>query len=281
MTSHLIDSGEGECPFMRDFLSEVSTEENIAAVLFTTVCDQMRRAPECLSGVKTPPLYLMHVPSTWKTIAAQKLYRQEVKRLGNFLVRLGGASPSGEKLHRVMCEFDEKRSILKDKKGSMDPRAYSEAIALFHRTGTVIKKSEKTADIVQGIPVAIIGGPLKLRDFSLFDVIKEAGGRVALDGTETGELTMLRPFHRQHMRADPFTEMVEAYFGHIPGVFRRPNSDLYIWMKREFQATQVKGVILIRSVWCDLWHGEVQRIREWLELPLLDIDLNGKKIPSL
>ena len=33
--------------------------------------------------------------------------------------------------------------------------------------------------------------------------------------------------------------------------------------------------ILLRQVWCDLWHAEVKRLRDWLDLPLLDLDLNG------
>ena len=38
----------------------------------------------------------------------------------------------------------------------------------------------------------------------------------------------------------------------------------------------MKGVILVRCVWCDLWHAEIHRLREWLAVPLLDMDLDGE-----
>jgi benzoyl-CoA reductase/2-hydroxyglutaryl-CoA dehydratase subunit BcrC/BadD/HgdB len=93
---------------------------------------------------------------------------------------------------------------------------------------------------------------------------------------ETGERTMPRDFHRQRLNEDPFLELADAYFGHIPDAFRRPNSELYRWMKREFDSRDVRGLILVRKVWCDLWHGESARLRDWLDIPFLDLDLDGK-----
>ena len=40
----------------------------------------------------------------------------------------------------------------------------------------------------------------------------------------------------------------------------------------------VRGVILVRCVWCDLWHAEFARLREWLKLPSVEIDLGGFSI---
>ena len=271
-----IDSAAGICPYLRSYLNEVNAEEDVAAVLFATVCDQMRRAPESFGGESSLPLFLMHVPSTWKTVAAQQLCLSELKRLGLFLARLGGTPPSREMLCQTMYTYDRKRNALRDAKGWINSRAFSEAIVRFHRTGEVVQNTKKLDDFIQGIPIALIGGPLTAQDLCLFDVIQDAGGNVVLDGTETGERTMPRQFHRQQMHEDPLLELVDAYFGHIPDAFRRPNSELYMWMSREFQASHVKGVILIRNVWCDIWHGEVARIREWLNMPLLDIDLNGE-----
>ena len=47
-------------------------------------------------------------------------------------------------------------------------------------------------------------------------------------------------------------------------------------MKKELKVRDVRGVIFIRNLWCDLWHGERTRLQEWLDLPLLDVDLNGE-----
>jgi len=69
----------------------------------------------------------------------------------------------------------------------------------------------------------------------------------------------------------------DAYFGAIPSVFSRPNSRLYRWLARELPASGARGVVLLRYVWCDLWHAEAARLREWLKVPLLDIDLVGRE----
>jgi benzoyl-CoA reductase/2-hydroxyglutaryl-CoA dehydratase subunit BcrC/BadD/HgdB len=269
------DSGEGICPYVENLLNELKNEENSAAVCFTTVCDQMRRAAECFDGEKLPPVFIMHVPSTWETISSLKLYQTELKRLSSFLTRLGGEPPIKETLLHTMQIYDDRRNLLKNLKGYLSPRAFAEAIVRFNRTGEVIKSKEKSEFSVNGIPVALIGGPLTAQDMKLYDVINKAGGYVALDGTETGERTLPRPFQQKRMQENPFSELMDAYFGSIPDVFHRPNDKLYIWMEHEFSAHDVKGVILVRNVWCDLWHGEVRRIKNWLSIPLLDIDLNG------
>ena len=86
---------------------------------------------------------------------------------------------------------------------------------------------------------------------------------------------MPRPFHPQNLRNDPLMELADAYFGSIPDAFRRPNSESYQWLKEMIVKRNIRGLILIRNIWCDIWHGEVQRMREWLKIPLLDLDLNG------
>jgi hypothetical protein len=38
-------------------------------------------------------------------------------------------------------------------------------------------------------------------------------------------------------------------------------------------AAGVRGLVLRRYVWCDLWHAEWQRMKEWSPVPLLEIDV--------
>jgi benzoyl-CoA reductase/2-hydroxyglutaryl-CoA dehydratase subunit BcrC/BadD/HgdB len=72
-------------------------------------------------------------------------------------------------------------------------------------------------------------------------------------------------------------DLVETSTGRsIPDIFRRPNSELFAWLKSEVSARGVRGVILARQVWCDKWHAEVERFRQWLNVPLLDVDLDGE-----
>jgi benzoyl-CoA reductase/2-hydroxyglutaryl-CoA dehydratase subunit BcrC/BadD/HgdB len=83
---------------------------------------------------------------------------------------------------------------------------------------------------------------------------------------------MPRRFDPARMVADPLEELADAYFD-IPDVFRRPNHALYDWLGRELAARQVRGIIFRRYLWCDLWHAELQRLREWTALPVLEIDV--------
>ncbi|MFH1717717.1 MAG: 2-hydroxyacyl-CoA dehydratase family protein, partial [Planctomycetota bacterium] len=77
---------EGICPYVRSFIGEVMGNTHAGAVVVTTVCDQMRRGFDILTARCELPGFLMNVPSTWQSPAAQKLYMDELKRLGRFLV---------------------------------------------------------------------------------------------------------------------------------------------------------------------------------------------------
>ena len=114
---------EGVCPYAHAFLGALQ-DDPAQAVVFTTVCDQMRRAAECAPPGKAA--FLMHVPATWQTAAAQRLYADELKRLGGFLVRLGGASPDAGTLAAVMREYNARRSALRSwRRSHRSSRAWS------------------------------------------------------------------------------------------------------------------------------------------------------------
>jgi hypothetical protein len=38
-------------------------------------------------------------------------------------------------------------------------------------------------------------------------------------------------------------------------------------------ARHVRGIILHRYVWCDLWHAEGQRLKQWSPTPVLELDV--------
>jgi benzoyl-CoA reductase/2-hydroxyglutaryl-CoA dehydratase subunit BcrC/BadD/HgdB len=263
------------CSYLGGLLEEIERDGDFSGAVFTTVCDQMRRAPECLPRAKRDRAFLLNVPATWKTGASRMLYLSELKRLGRFLARSGGSSPTSGGLARVMLEYDEKRMSLLSLRDRLTPRRFAEILTNFHATGGVEVEIQNDDNKRSGISVALLGGPLTRSAFSLFDVISMTGGHIALDGTETGERTLPRPFSRAKLQDDPLTELADAYFGHIPDTSRRPNAGLYDWLDREIKARAVKGVILVRHLWCDHWHGEVGRLREHLGIPLLELDLGG------
>ena len=93
-----------------------------------------------------------------------------------------------------------------------------------------------------------------------------------MDATESGERTMPALFDRSRLNNDPLEQLTKAYFGSIPDVFRRPNNEFYTWLEQEITDRGVRGIILHRYVWCDIWHGELARLKERTNLPVLDLD---------
>ncbi|MHC4457683.1 MAG: 2-hydroxyacyl-CoA dehydratase [Planctomycetota bacterium] len=268
---------EGVCPYVRGFVNEVITNKKACGVVVTTLCDQMRRGFEIIVGSCKLPAFLMNVPNTWEHIGAQKLYLDELKRLGRFLTRLGGELPSKDVLIERMVEYDGKRASILAARGYLTSREHSEVIAEFSRAGECNLPDDVTCSepLISGIPLAIVGGPLLRQDFDIFDVVEQFGGRVVLDATETGERGMCRSFDRRRLQDEPLMELSDAYFGSIPDASRRPNSELYKWLKREFVGRGVRGIIFHRYMWCDMWHTELGRLKEWIDLPVLDVDTSG------
>jgi benzoyl-CoA reductase/2-hydroxyglutaryl-CoA dehydratase subunit BcrC/BadD/HgdB len=129
----------------------------------------------------------------------------------------------------------------------------------------------------RGIPVALVGGPLMSHHFSIFDVIERGGGTVVLDATESGERAMPLPMDRRSTRGDPFMTLADSYFGKIPDAFRRPNSRLYQWLERETAQRGVRGIILRYYTWCDKWHAELQRMKEWSQVPVLGVSAGAEE----
>jgi benzoyl-CoA reductase/2-hydroxyglutaryl-CoA dehydratase subunit BcrC/BadD/HgdB len=258
----------GVCPYARAFIGEVAAGRGTDAAILATTCDQMRRAAEWLAASGGPQVFLLNVPATWQTPASARLYRDELQRLGRFLVGLGGEAPSREFLAETVAAYDVRRERLRGELGSLSARQASEAIAHYDR-------GEEEQPGERGTPVALVGGPLMQGDERIFDIIKQSGGRVALDGTESGPRTLPAPIDRRRLRDDPLLELMDAYFGAIPDAFRRPDTALYEWLSRELAASAARGIIVWRYVWCDLWAASATRLREATGLPVLDLDVSG------
>jgi benzoyl-CoA reductase/2-hydroxyglutaryl-CoA dehydratase subunit BcrC/BadD/HgdB len=125
-----------------------------------------------------------------------------------------------------------------------------------------------------GVPLALVGGPLMIKGYEIFDLIEQLGGQVVLDGTEGGERTIPARFDGERVRDDPLGELVRAYFDTIPDVFRRPNTALHHWIDQQVRARHVRGIVFRRFVWCDLWHAELERLRQSSPVPVLEIDVD-------
>jgi benzoyl-CoA reductase/2-hydroxyglutaryl-CoA dehydratase subunit BcrC/BadD/HgdB len=261
------------CSYAHAFANSALSDADAAAIVVTTLCDQMRRISELIAQNTTCPVFLMNVPHTWESINARSLYASEIHRMGRFLVRLGGESPSREMLAGVMLDYDAKRSAIIESRGRMTARMHSQSLADFHGSGGVVPEQPDCGFQPSGIPIGLVGGPLLAEQFEIFNMIEAAGGHIAMDGTETGERTLPGRFDRRLVQHDPFSALADAYFTVIPDAARRPNTRLYAWLKQRMDKRKLKGIILIRPVWCDNWHAESQRIKEWLNVPLFDLNI--------
>ena len=190
----------------------------------TTACDQMRYAAAMMEHQGQSPVFLMNVPSTWETAAARGLYRDELRRLGRFLVRLGGEEPTPEELACVMLQYDDARAGIREEakpaQGWLGQSECSER-APVRRVGQAAQSHQDwphrgrrdcaalvppynaAAAATEIVPLALVGGPLVERDFDLFDLVERAGGCVVLDATEGGERTLPAAFDPERTRAIP------------------------------------------------------------------------------
>lgn len=233
---------EGVCAWARNFAAAVEREPDAAAI-FTTTCDQMRRLAEIVRRRGRVATFLFNVPASWKSAQAQEMYLSELGRLGQFLVELGGTAPGNDHFAETMFQYEAQRrdtfaSISRDK---------------------------------SGIPIALVGGPLSKEHLGLFDLVESAGGFVALDATETGERCMPGLFDRRKAALHPMECLLDAYFRTIPDAFRRPDTALFDWLGVKIRERGIRGILLRHYTWCDIWHAQAQRLKEWAEVPVVAV----------
>ncbi|NCA81611.1 MAG: 2-hydroxyacyl-CoA dehydratase [Opitutae bacterium] len=264
---------EGVCRFAAGFA--VLAGPDIRARVFATTCDPMRRGAEI--GTDDPiPRFLFHMPATWQTPEAHGLYREELKRLGRFLERLGGCAPTPAGLMEQMERFEAARETLLARREILSSRAHAEEMDRFHATGEVPSGAPAVPRPKSAIPLMLLGSPLRADDLHLLDLLDRAGGWVAADATEFGEREWPRRFDRRRMGEDAFDELADAYFGHMPAIFRRPNGRFFEWLADARNRTPVRGIVFAAHPWCDLWRAELPRIREVSALPVLSLHLAGE-----
>jgi benzoyl-CoA reductase/2-hydroxyglutaryl-CoA dehydratase subunit BcrC/BadD/HgdB len=250
----------GVCPYAAGWV-HVLKEEPMAAAVFTTTCDQMRRIFERVQDEVDPlheRLFLMHVPTTWQSQNARDAYASEVLRMGRFLERIGGTAPSANTLAETMRE------------------AQANVRGVIHSSRTPSSRGPLRGSLEGGtrnnIPLALVGSPLMAEQRALFDCVATAGGIIVLDATPSGELGQPGKFNEAAIDSNPFKVLVDAYFDHIPDAFRRPDSMLYEWLAVKLVERGVRGIIFHAQIWCDTWRGEARRLSEWSPVPVLTLD---------
>jgi benzoyl-CoA reductase/2-hydroxyglutaryl-CoA dehydratase subunit BcrC/BadD/HgdB len=263
----------GVCPYAGAIIQRACSDIEADALVMTTACDQMRYAAALADRQGGVPVFLLNLPSTWQTAAAASLYRDELDRLGRFLVALGGRAPDASQLARVLLAHEDARLAVRRARGRLSARQFAQAIADVRDQAAPNLAAPSATEQSHLVPLALVGGPLLAKDYAVFDVVEQAGGRIVLDATETGERTLPEPLDRARVRDDPISALADAYFRGIPDVFRRPNHRLYEWLGEQLAARHVRGILLRRYVWCDLWHAELGRMRRWSPVPVLEFDV--------
>jgi hypothetical protein len=124
----------GACAYAQAFVEQARAWDQ-GPIVFSTVCDQMRRAADQLCLSSDRPVFLLNVPATWQTAAARGLYRAEVERLGAYLVRQGGQAPSAAGLASVMGRYDQARQGLLAARAGLSGREFAEAVARLYQEG--------------------------------------------------------------------------------------------------------------------------------------------------
>jgi benzoyl-CoA reductase/2-hydroxyglutaryl-CoA dehydratase subunit BcrC/BadD/HgdB len=279
---------QGLCPYVRAFSAEVMAADEAGGIVMTTVCDQMRRAFDGVAQGGRVPAFLMDVPSTWQSSTARRLYLEELERLSRFLSSLGGSRPSNTQLAETMRTYDDRRARLRDLQAEWSPQQWGHAAAEFGRTGQIPSAEEtggrqtwSSSKTKPGVPLALIGGPLRQEDLTLYDEIEACGGTVALDLTESGLRGLCRRFDRRSLAGqDVLLELADAYLDGIWDVSQRPNHRFYEGLGRTLKARPVAGLVVHRFVWCDLWHAEIEPLRQRTGLPVLDLDEDGHQAAS-
>lgn len=273
-TNSCIVRTEGLCPYVRGFINNISKEKDCITV-FTTVCDQMRRGMDIVSSRLQTPVFLMNVPSTWQTVSSQKLYLDELKRLGNFLVQMGGKTPSDVTLAEIMLEYDKARKSILERNDKLSALQYAQLLEQFGKEGPNENRRMGFSPCCNSIPLAIVGSPLLKQDFEILEITELLGGRIILNATENGERGLCSPFNKRRLKENPLLELADTYFNSIHDASRRPNSELYKWLKIYLAEREIRGIISHRNIWCDIWHAELQRLKDWSGLPVLDIESTG------
>ncbi len=259
------------CPFAHA-VAGLAAQNPDAAFVFTTSCDQMRRAADVVVYRHSATVFLFNIPATWQTQAARRLYRAELVRLGGFLERLGGARPTEAELWAAVANYSNRRRQLLDAGERGETVQTAPALLSYFGGANLEIQCAPQAGPFGAVPVAIVGGPLLPAHWRLFDLVTTAGGRVALNATELGERCLVPPVPDSGGRADPLGVLADHYFENCIDVFRRPNLQLYAWLSARLAQRHIRAILLWAYLHCDLWRAEAQTLRERFNLPVLMVE---------
>jgi len=235
---------EGMCAFteawLEILLNKAKQNEDFIAV-FSTSCDQMRRAFDLYRQHSKQPSFLLNVPST-ATEHSLNYYRQELERLKMFLCSVSGQS--------------------------FDQRLFSKNTPQAEQIHSSKKKYR--------LRIAVVGGPTPASARNaLNELIEASNAGILLDATEDRLIDHFKISNQAKTQQDTLTALAETYF-QLPAIWKRPNDPFYHRLAEKVRENDIDGILLLRHVFCDFWHSAAYELKKRLSLPVLEIDLDGK-----
>lgn len=227
---------EGFCGFCQTYMNALTRQSDLAGVIFATTCDQMRRTYDLFTNASQIPSFLLNVPAT-TTDTAVELFENELHRLRQTLSQWSGYTPGND-----------------------------EIAGLLMKSGHV---SQAPSPCNGRTRLAVLGSPAGSLVQSLQDAIRQAGGDIVLNATETAIACEPGGMDQNLVKTSPLKALSKAYIRGIPSIHQRPNTAFYDWLKKKADSLKIDKVILLRCLFCDLWNAEKATIQKFLNIPVL------------
>jgi hypothetical protein len=271
----------GACAHAETVLLQAESQAH-GAFVFTTHCDQLRRAYDALISGASTRAFLFNLPATFESRAVHTLFHQELERLKRWLLEMGGREPGRETLMEILQDYEMSRERLATAGSWCSGRPYAEALLQFYSAGTTaLPEPVGEARTAQPtlIPLALVGGPFTLPYWPLLDEIAKSGGTVVLNATDYGERGLGRTGTNTlgtwaAANRDP-EALSRLFLGRMVDVFQRPNDRLYEWLGERIQQRRVQGIVLWHFIGCDLWRGELRTLEDRFQIPVLLLENDG------
>lgn len=230
---------EGICFAVETFLTGLKKQTSPYAVIFTTLCDQMRRAYDLYQANGGNNGFLLNVPVTTGPDVVS-LFAEELRQMEQFLGRLSGHA----------AQFDT-----------------------INTDAPLSKLSEPQQN--NRAKIALIGGPVSACQLAALEHSLGDRGTIVLNAAENAVGQFRRPLNPQAMKNDPHLELAAAYLQTTPSMRIRPGHLFYAWLETQLQTTAVDGILLLRHPFCDHWRGVEYQLRQRPLPPVLAIEWNG------
>ena len=246
-----------------------------AAVVFTTACDQMRRAADAVGAEPARAYFLFNLPATWQIArGAPALPCASSTRLGSSWMRSAAARPPPRTRSRHARLGSAPRSgcasfIPQSSARGKAPRRWPASSTTARSPTGSARRHHRS-----GVPAGPGGrAAAARRNWTLFDAIEARRRPRGAERHRAGRALSAAALAalasgpgRRSARWPTITSTTRV------DVFHRPNSRLYAWLGPRLAeracAASCSGV----HVGCDLWRAEAASLREAFGLPVLVLD---------